>query len=401
MHRVGQRHLDFYSGYRKKFKDPRGVAAVKLAFNDEQGAGDDFELTVYGVNAGTNEVFYNKSMVSLGFYGSEAVGETRLNNATAICCDALGNVFVADTGNDRVVHLINVDNELGFNSAFNLAASGRVLRAPQGVALDDGVLLVSDTGNDRIVECGLDGSLRRVMVEPGRTRGPTAIDLIAGPEFNFHGVQMFVVVDSSGQRLAAYDLDGTRTAAVNYGEVTGGSGRFGYVAIDYHANVYVTDAVEGCIFMLDRNLNYVTRIGCDRRGGDRLDEPRGIALYRRFGQLFVAERKGASYFWVGSDVENLSCRSDQSDEQVIFDVRFLLTQHSTVTINLETSDGETVETLANDVFMPLGYLSKKYRVATSDLPCPLANCKYQVTVSARATYSSRPYHRVTRSARVR
>jgi hypothetical protein len=33
-------------------------------------------------------------------------------------------------------------------------------------------------------------------------------------------------------------------------------------------------------------------------------EPRGIAIWKRFGQVFIAEKKGAQYFWIGTDLKS-------------------------------------------------------------------------------------------------
>lgn len=401
LHRVSQYHLSIYSGYRKKFSDPQGVDAVKLVFNDEEGAGDDVELTVYGVNAGTDEIFYNKSMFTLGFYGSDAPEAGRLRGPVGICADEFGNVFVADSGHNRVVHLVNRDNELGFESAFDCAGSGRPLHAPTGVALADGMLYICDSGNDRVVRADVGGRAHGELGRADEWVKPFDVEVVTGYRWNRYGESFAVVTDSLGQRLTRIDLDGVHRLVRRYREVSGEDGGFGFVAVDYYANVYVTDRQTGCIYKFDHNLDFITRFGCGSGTSRDLVEPRGITVYRRFGQVFVAEKAGASYFWVGTDVQSLACRVDRRGEAPVLQVRFLLTETSSVSVDLETADGDAVETLAGEEVMPEGYLERRYRLDPSRLPCPIADCTYRVVVRARATYSSRPYHETVRTARVR
>ena len=173
------------------------------------------------------------------------------------------------------------------------------------------------------------------------------------------------------------------------------------MAIDYYSNIYVTDPGAGCIYKFDRYLTFITRFGCGTSTADDLAEPRGITIYRRFGQVFVVEKAGASYFWVGTDIQQLSCSVDRGVETPTIEARFLLTEYSHVTVSLETPSGDVVEILAQDQYMPPGYLAKRYSVSPQSLRCPLAKCKYRLTIRARATYSSRPYHEVVRSTPIR
>lgn len=83
------------------------------------------------------------------------------------------------------------------------------------------------------------------------------------------------------------------------------------------------------------------------------------------------------------------------------DIRFLLTERSTVDIALESADGREVTSLIVDRLMDPGPIALVWPIADSDLPCPLANCKYQLRIQARPTYSAREYLRVERVAPIR
>jgi hypothetical protein len=58
-------------------------------------------------------------------------------------------------------------------------------------------------------------------------------------------------------------------------------------------------------------------------------EPRGIAIYKRFGQTFIAEEKGAQYFWMGTGCKNVSLTIQEGG---ICDLPVTLTDHSNITL---------------------------------------------------------------------
>lgn len=401
LHRVGQTHLDLYSGYRKKFADPQGVAAVKLDFLDKEGPGDDDELTVYGINSGTGEIFYNKSLTSLGFFGKKGGGVTDFSRSVGITADRKGNVFVADRGGNRVIQLLHgSNNSLEFVRWIDLRESGRGLSGPCGVALSSASLYIADTGNDRVVVTDLSGLIRH-EIGAGILETPFAVSAIGPDGWNFYQSRFLIVTDSAHTRLLKLSSTGAVLAERRFEEISDRSGGFFFVAIDYYSNIYVTDRRSGCLYKFDRNLTFITSVGCGSRARHELIEPRGIAIHRRFGQIFVAERSGASYYWVGTDVLNLSARArNLTHGEVEIKVRYHLTEQSHVTVRLDR-EGETLESLAETSFLAPGRIEETFVVDEAKLPCSFANCNYTLVVTARPTYSSKAYHEVERSVPVR
>jgi hypothetical protein len=84
-------------------------------------------------------------------------GPDGLHHPTGVALDAEGNLFIADTGNDRVLRLAGgIDGEGVADRVWGRwdAAEGDVagLSGPTGLAIrGDGMLAVADTGNDRVV----------------------------------------------------------------------------------------------------------------------------------------------------------------------------------------------------------------------------------------------------------
>jgi hypothetical protein len=106
----------------------------------------------------------------------------------------------------------------------------------------------------------------------------------------------------------------------------------GYLALDYYDNVYVTDRAQHCIHKFDRHLNYLTSFGRKGKGDKEFDEPRGITIYRRFGQVIVAERASVQYYWVGTDVFDFG--ASLSSNQSLLQLDYFLTEASYVRVEI-------------------------------------------------------------------
>lgn len=400
--RFRQFHLTAYGGHGRKISSPQGIAAVKLHQTDEEGPGDDDELTVFGVNAGRGELIYNRSLFELGSYDG-AVGGTRLADPVGIAADADGVVAVADRGNNRVI-VFELDDDLALKPrrVITLEETGVALDSPSGVALESGYLYVTDSGNDRVVVLDTAGEVVAQMTDStGALDDPFGIAVINDPEWNRYGSRFMVVTGAGNQRLTQQSLSGYTVGSVSYGEISDKAGGFYYVAVDYFSNVYVTDDATGCVYKFDRNLRYLTRFECGVGDGGKLDRPRGIAVYRRFGQVFIAENTGVSYYWIGTDVSNLSCRGESTWSGLELTVRFFLTEHSRVTVELAAKRAKISEMLADQVITEPGNVRRRYKVPADLLPDNVAECELFVRVKAKPVYSSENYLEVERESEVR
>jgi sugar lactone lactonase YvrE len=136
----------------------------------------------------------------LGSWGHGA-GQVRRPAGIAVTHDF---VFVADTGNDRVVRF---SRSAGDSAAFGAHGhgAGELLR-PGDVAVDAaGFVYVSDTGNHRVVK--LDHDLR--WVKSWGDFGPHP-GFFSQPEGLAWDDGTLYVVDSDNHRVQTFDADGTR-----------------------------------------------------------------------------------------------------------------------------------------------------------------------------------------------
>jgi hypothetical protein len=92
----------------------------------------------------------------------EASFAATLNQPQDLFVDARDHLYIADTGNNRIVHL---DEQGRFVRA--LDGKGSPLNRPNGVFVDpDGNVYVADTGNQRVVKLDREGVLQREYKRP-------------------------------------------------------------------------------------------------------------------------------------------------------------------------------------------------------------------------------------------
>lgn len=389
IHRATSRHLFLFVGLKTRFNNPQGMAAVRLlSWEDPTTELDDDELTVYGVNSGEHNIIYNTSMYSLGIYGEEGQGEGQFRNPRGIAADECGNVYVADTDNHRVVHLVNSGKELVWAKAIGSHgyAPGH-FQSPCGIALDSqGRLYVSDTDNHRIQVFDGHGKYLREIGSPlFSPQGIAVID--SGERWFCYRENYLCVVDSGGRRLQKISLEGAMLQRAGCQQVEMSNARFGYVAIDYYGNVWVTDLDNHCVHKFDRHLNFVVSFGGQGRGEAEFIFPRGIAIWRRFGQVFVAEETGAQYYWVGVDLLHVEVGPSSGEEGI--KIRFFLTERAYLTVDIWEDHGGLVKTLVAGKEEPIG--NGEYWWNGRDAQdAALPSGQYKVRIVAEPTYSS--YH---------
>ena len=388
MHRVNQTHLTLRAGFRYKFVDPQGMAALKLAAEDDTTSRrDDDELTVFGVNSGQNMLIYNTSLTAIAFYGREgaAIGEFR--GPHGVGADRAGRVVVADTGNHRLHVLQYANDTLQHVRFIDGSFAGRPLRRPLGVAVEQEEIYVCDPESQRILVLGFDGALHREL-RPERNgvallQQPFAVAAIrADHPDNFFGEDFIVVTDSLHQRLWKLDRNGQPVAVRRIGDTGNARGEFYYAAIDYYGNVYCSDR-GGRLHKFDRELRFVLTIGRPGRGDNEFDAPRGIGLYRRFGQMFVSEREGAQYLWIGTDVFTPSVTDVQrGGGRWRGMARFFLTEYASTRLDLVDAAGAVRVALQTPLWTTPGAVARAFEIDTD--PSGL-----RLRVTAVPTYSSR------------
>jgi alpha-tubulin suppressor-like RCC1 family protein/sugar lactone lactonase YvrE len=249
----------------------------------------------------------------VGFSGDGGPATSALFGSTdALTADAHGNLFIADSANNRVrrVDASGTITTVAGNGVAGLSGDGgpatqASLTAPSGVAVDGaGNLFISDSWNHRIRRVGLDGTILPVAgTTPGFSGdgGPAGQAQFTSPTaLAFDPTGALIVLEAPVGRIRRIARDGIVTSVS-----TGGMNPQGFT-IDAAGRMYVSDVVsklppwdnpiQSRVRRLDPNgSTVIAGIGPEGFSGDggpatsaQLHRPRGLA-FDLAGNLYIAD----------------------------------------------------------------------------------------------------------------
>jgi sugar lactone lactonase YvrE len=237
-------------------KGPMGVA-VDIAGNVYiSDTGNNRILEVALATTGTQTVLGGVLASGTPAYAQWPTGPVYSFNAPqGIAVDALGNVYVADTGNKRIVEIPN-DTHLGPATPMFQYPGAPTFSNPVAVAVDGkNNLYIADTGNAT-------GQIVKVPPGGGDLQNiPTALTIPAASVGNSftkpNGIAVDgggnVYVSDSGTNLVYEAPSGSGTAANEFAltSFTGLKAPAG-LAVDQSGNLYVADSGNGRVLFNDR-----------------------------------------------------------------------------------------------------------------------------------------------------
>lgn len=228
-------------------------------------------------------------------YVNGSTRESRFNSPSSLAIDALGNLYVADTGNNAIRIISNYTNNLIVRTVVDPTYG---LLSPRGVAVDvNGSVYISDTGNNRICmiipkgDCiTLAGGSRGYLNETGinaRFDSPTAITVdlnknLYVADTGNHSIRKItrdkVVTTIAGNGVASY-IDDTGTQA-GFNTPTG-------ITIDIYGVLYVSDTGNNTIRRITPNNIVISLLG---------KAPKGYGSANSAGNIGASIRNPPSFY---------------------------------------------------------------------------------------------------------
>ena len=248
-----------------------------------------------------------------------AATAAQLNNPTAMTFDVNGNLYIADTANHRVrkispagVITTAAGTGVAGYSGDGGPASQAQLDSPQGLTADsDGNVYIADTGNNRIRKLQPDGTLLSIAGNGNGSYygdgGPANAASLHSPHaIWFVSGYYLYIADTGNQRIRELLPDGTIvTVAGNGSQGPGGDGGQATAAqlnlptgfaLDSAGNIYIADQGNDRIRMVSSNGTISTVAGGPSLGlGDSgpatsasLAQPSSVAVDSS-GNIYIAD----------------------------------------------------------------------------------------------------------------
>jgi len=297
-------------------------ATVLLSFSLSSSGAFSYQWQLNGTNLPVSGLITTVAGNGTPGYSGDggAATNAELRSAFGVTADATGNLFIVDGANQRIrevgtngiITTVAGNGTAGYAGDGGTATNAR-LDLPYGVAVDAfGDLFIADTDNNRIREVTTNGVITTVAGNGGEGFSGDG-GAATNAELN-HAAG--VAVDSAGDLFIADEYNARIREVGTNGNITtvAGTGHWGYsgdggaatnaefnyatgVAVDSAGNLFIADSGNNRIRRVDPNGIITTVAGNGTRGysGDggaatnaRLTNPSGVAV-DAFGDLFIAD----------------------------------------------------------------------------------------------------------------
>jgi hypothetical protein len=339
-YRASKYYLQLFLGPSYDYHDPQGIVAVKLReLDDPKTQKDDDELAVFAVNSGVGQIVYN-----IGFSSVKAYGDTNMfSDPKGITANVEGLIALADFGHKRVVKLQYSEGRL--LQVGEIPIPGR----PYDVCFDsENNLYITDFDSSRVYVYSSGDSLLLSFGIEGRAYGeiyqPMGIEVIdAQAPYNRNKDDFLVITDNYGMRVSKFSRHGRFLGSVLSSDLGLVDGHFLYIAIDYFGSIYMTDEINNQIHKFDHDLHYIISVGRTGTGQGEFVSPRGITIWRRYGQVFIAEQRGGQYLWLAVDGFVVGCFPREfSSDRPGTTLAIYLTDEARIYITIMNQQGDKI-----------------------------------------------------------
>jgi len=245
----------------------------------------DSSDNIYVTDSGNNRVqIFDSSGNFLSKFGTFGEGNGQFKGPIDIVFDSSGNIYVLDSGNFRVQIF---DSSGNFLSTFGTEGSGDgQFELPQAIAVDSSDnIYVTDAFSERIQIFDSSGNFLSTFGTSGSANGQfvSPLGITVDSSGNIY------VVDSSNFRVQIFDSSGNFLST--FGTEGSANGQFSFptcITVDSSGNIYVTDTENDRVQIFDSSGNFLSTFGTFGEGDGQFSIPIGIKLDLS-GNIYVAD----------------------------------------------------------------------------------------------------------------
>ncbi len=262
--------------------DPSGLKLTRTTIYDPV-SGNVTETRTPAAGAPGEEIL--SGYIYKTSFGSAGSGNGQFARPGGIARDHEGNLWVADTENNRVEEFSSAGT---FVRQFGtIGTENGQLKGPRGIAIDStGHVWVADTGNNRVEEFSATGTYMTKMGALGtgqeQFKGPTAIAFAPEIYGNMY------VVDSGNNRVQEWSVG---KEIGEFGTSGTGNGQFSKpegITVDSSGNLWVVDTGNNRVEKFSSARAYISSFGSVGSGNGQLSKPEGITIDPE-GNVYVAD----------------------------------------------------------------------------------------------------------------
>ena len=243
-------------------------------FDFPEGVGVAPSGDVYVADTANNRIqHFDASGNFIGKWGSPGNQTGQLDRPVGVTVDQAGNVYVAEYGNNRV-------QKFGPTGTFmQIFTTGlpNFINTPSDVAVDAvGNVYIADTGNNRVLKYFPNGNNAQIWGQQGTADGRFNQPL--GITIDLAGTAAYVT-DSGNNRIQKFDLNGTFLS--KWGTPGTGNGQLSApygIAIDSAGDVYVADTGNSRIQRFSPTGTFIASSGSFGAGNGEVNFPAGLAV---------------------------------------------------------------------------------------------------------------------------
>jgi tripartite motif-containing protein 71 len=224
-------------------------------------------------------------------FGTTGNGDGQLNQPLGVGIDKNNNIFVADTNNDRILKFTNSGLPAG-NPQTVIGATGTgngQFIFPAGVAFDSSNnLFVADTNNDRVQKFTLDNTgVYNYSSQFGST-GSGNGQLSSPYRLGLDSAGNVFVADTFNSRVEEFDNKGAFVRSFTFTDPNSQAFTPQGIAVDSAGNVFASDFLNNRIIKFSNTGVFLDKFGTAGTGNGQFDGADGIAVDSA-GNVFVTD----------------------------------------------------------------------------------------------------------------